>query len=155
MSILKNSLLWIFLAAILLLQSCDDDGAIFSSRPKGVLSKKEMIAIMVDIHLQESNIRFGNPQLVNQDLRNYTRKEYLKVFANHNVKPEDFSKSLDYYLLKVNDLDDIYTGVINRLSEMQSEMQSKLNKAESNSGTGDQGEKKPGEGNDIKTPSGK
>lgn len=144
----------VLLPLIFLLQACDEDGGIFSSRPDGVLSKKEMISIMVDIHLEEASLRSGNQQLVKEDLRNYSRTQYLKVFANHNVKPEDFRKSLDYYLLRVNDLDDIYTGVINRLTEMQSELQGNENKTPEKKITPVQYQK-PEDKNVLKTPSGK
>lgn len=142
------------LPLIFLLQACDEDGSIFSSRPDGVLSKKAMISIMVDIHLKEASLRSENRQFVKDEMRNYTRTQYLQVFASHNVKPEDFRKSLDYYLLKVDDLDDIYTGVINRLTEMQSELQGNDNKPQEKKLTPSQYQK-PEDKNVLKTPSGK
>ncbi len=142
------------LPLIFLFQACDEDGGIFSSQPDGVLSKQEMISLMVDIHLEEASLRAGNQQFVKDEMRNYSRTQYLKVFAKHHVKPEDFRKSLDYYLLKVNDLDDIYTGVINRLTEMQSELQGSDNKPPEKKITPSQYQK-PEDKNVLKTPSGK
>lgn len=113
-----------------------------------------MISIMVDIHLKEASLRSENRQFVKDEMRNYTRTQYLQVFASHNVKPEDFRKSLDFYLLKVDDLDDIYTGVINRLTEMQSELQGNDNKPQEKKLTPSQYQK-PEDKNVLKTPSGK
>lgn len=149
----KNWFFRLLLPLVILLQACDEDGSLLSSRPSGVLSKKQMISIMVDIHLQEANLRSGKQSFINQDARNYTRKEYLKVFANHDVAPDDFRRSLDYYLLRVNDLDDIYTGVINRLTEMQSEMQGTDTNPPPKKEPPKQESKKPGEKDILKTPS--
>jgi hypothetical protein len=142
------------LPVLLLTQACDEDGGFFSSRPDGVLSKKEMISLMVDIHLEEASLRSDNHQFDKDEMRNYTRGKYLKVFANHGVKPDDFRKSLDYYLLRVSDLDDIYTGVINRLTEMQSELQGSEAKPPEKKVVPSQ-YKKPDDKNVLKTPSGK
>lgn len=154
MTSLNIRLFLVLLPLILLIQACDEDGSIFSSLPDGVLSKKEMISIMVDIHLEEASLRAENRQLIKDEMRNYSRTEYLKVFASHNVRPEDFRKSLDYYLLNVDDLDDIYTGVINRLTEMQSELLGNDNKPPENKLTPSQYQK-PEDKNVLKTPSGK
>jgi hypothetical protein len=124
----KFRLYWILLPALLLLQSCDKGGGILSSRPKGVLSKKEMTNIMIDIHLEEAILRSGKRPVIKTDMRSYARSEYLKVFANHGVTPADFNRSLDYYLLHVEDLDEIYTDVISRLEEMEAETQGSKNK---------------------------
>jgi len=114
-------LFWLLIPALLLIQACDN-GGLFSPRPKGVLSKKQMTGILIDIHLQEAIMRTGNNRPANPaDLKKYTRAEYLKLFANHDVTPEQFDQSLDYYLLHVDDLDEIYTNVINRIEEMEAE----------------------------------
>lgn len=107
----------------MLSQACDKVEGVFSSRPSGVLSKKAMTSLLVDIHLQEAIIRTGTHTGNDTDMRNYSRSGYLKVFAKHDVTPEEFKKSLDYYLLHVDELDDIYTGVINQLTQMQAEVQ--------------------------------
>ncbi|HNX43487.1 MAG TPA: DUF4296 domain-containing protein [Bacteroidales bacterium] len=113
----------VFLPVIMFSQACDKVEGVFSSRPSGVLSKKEMTSMLVDIHLQEAVIRTGVHTGTDTDMRNYSRSGYLKVFAKHDVTPEEFKKSLDYYLLHVDELDDIYTGVINQLTQMQAEAQ--------------------------------
>jgi len=124
----KFWLFWILLPALLLTQSCDKGRGILSSRPKGVLSKKEMTGVMIDIHLQEAILRSGKKPVIKTDMRKYARSEYLKVFANHGITPAEFNKSLDYYLMHVEDLDEIYTDVISRLEEMEAETQGSKNK---------------------------
>ncbi len=82
-----------------------------------------MVELLVDIHLAESALRVGNIQHVSVADSIYQKSQFAEVFNKHEVKPDDFRKSMEYYTERVSLLDEIYTSVIDRLTEMESELQ--------------------------------
>ncbi len=82
-----------------------------------------MVDLLVDIHLAESALRVGNIQHVSVADSIYQKSQFAEVFKEHDVKPDDFQKSMKYYTERVSLLDEIYTSVIDRLTEMESELQ--------------------------------
>jgi hypothetical protein len=132
---IKKWAYFIFLA--LLAASCN---SIFSSKPSGTLSEEQMTDLLVDIHLTEATLRIANDSLARLNDTNDLRIRYAEVFRKHDVKPDEFNRSLTYYLEHIEILDKIYSEVISRLSIMEADLQQKtattaVNKLNSLSGS--------------------
>lgn len=108
---------------LLLLFSCKQGGGVMLTRPAGVLDKESMIDLLVDINIAEASLRYGNVQHTMTGDSTYQKSLYLEVFEKNKVKPDDFQKSLDYYSEHVDELNSIYTAVVEKLSSMQAELQ--------------------------------
>lgn len=81
--------------------------------PKGTLSKKQMTAILVDIHLLESKIdrlrlKPDSAEIV------YAHFE-SQIFEKHGVDPDNYRESLRYYTEVVDEFYTIYEGVVDSL----------------------------------------
>lgn len=114
---------WIFILCIALLQaSCS---SIWSSKPSGTLSEKQMTDVLVDIHLTEAALKIVSDTSARLDDTNYLRSRFAEIFEKHDIKPDEFAASLNYYMLHIDDLDKIYTEVINRLTELEAMLQPK------------------------------
>jgi hypothetical protein len=114
---------WAFIFCIALLwASCS---SILSSKPSGTLSEKQMTDILVDIHLTESTLKIINDSSARLNDTTYLRTRFAQVFSKNDVDPDDFTVSLDYYMKHIDDLDKIYTEVINRLTELEATLQPK------------------------------
>jgi len=116
---LKN---WILFVSIVMLGSCS---SIFTSKPAGTLNEDEMINILVDIHLTEATLRISNDSLSRKNDTTEQRIRFAHVFRKHDIDPDNFNASMDYYLEHIELLDNIYKEVINRLSEMEATLQPK------------------------------
>lgn len=117
---IKNWIL--FVSIVMLTVSCD---SIFTSKPAGTLNEDEMIDILVDIHLTEATLRISNDSLSRKNDTTDQRIRFAHVFRKHDIDPDDFNKSMDYYLEHIELLDNIYKEVINRLTEMEATLQPK------------------------------
>jgi len=114
---------WGFILFIALLgASC---GSILNSKPSGTLSQKQMIDVLVDIHLTEASLKIGNDSLVRLNDTTQIRIRFAQVFMKHNIDPDDFNVSLNYYLIHIEDLDKIYVEVINQLTALEATLQPK------------------------------
>ncbi len=113
---------FLFVSIAMLAVSCD---SIFTSKPAGTLNEDEMINILVDIHLTEATLRISNDSLSRKNDTTDQRIRFAHVFRKHDINPDDFNKSMDYYLEHIELLDNIYKEVINRLTEMEATLQPK------------------------------
>ena len=114
---------WAFILFIaLLVASCN---SILNSKPSSTLSEKQMIDVLVDIHLTEATLKIMNDSFARINDTTQLRIQFAQVFAKHDIDPDDFNASLDYYLKHIDDLDKIYVGVINRLTELEATLQPK------------------------------
>lgn len=73
-----------------------------------------MTAILVDIHVAESRVE--NMGLPHDTGTVYYQKLQQDIFKKHQVKPDAFYKSYDYYVTNVSELDKIYEKVVDSLS---------------------------------------
>lgn len=99
------------LLAGLLLQACTSP---VDPAPADLLSEKKMTGILVDIHLLES--RLETMGLPHDTASNYFRTQQEEIFKKHQVAPDKFFKSYDYYVANVSELDKIYEKVVDSLS---------------------------------------
>ena len=76
-------------------------------RPWGVLSRDEMVAVLLDVHVAEAAMK-----VVDTSAKRIERQEYYNtVFAKHNTTKEQFDKSLDWYARHPKVLVEIYDEV--------------------------------------------
>jgi len=102
--------------------SCD---GLINPQHSGILSKKEMTDLLVEIHLTEAAFRMPNDSLSRLSDSIYLQSCFAEVFRKQNVKPDRFSQSLNYYVQHIEQLDEIYGEVISRLTEIETSLQEK------------------------------
>lgn len=91
--------------------------------PNNILSVEQMTAIMVDIQLIEGGVAIMK---FNKDKnREEIIKYYGSLYKAHEIDKPLFDKSLEYYCKRPELFVDIYDGVINKLSEIQAEVENK------------------------------
>ena len=82
--------------------------------PENLISKDQMIKILIDIHIAEAIVNIMN---VSKDssMVMFNGLEQ-KIFDKYRMDKEQFHDSYNYYLHNINILDDIYTVVVDSLS---------------------------------------
>jgi len=93
--------------------------------PSGTLSEKQMADVLVDIHLTEAVLNITNDSIARLNDTTQLRIRFADVFVKHNIDPDDFNTSLTYYMEHIEELDNIYKEVINRLTELEATLQPK------------------------------
>lgn len=84
--------------------------------PDGVLTKKQMVPIIVDIHLSEAiNAQKYNISMIRDSL---PEDLYLSICKKHQLDRAVIEKSLHYYGKHTREYIPIYEEVLNVLSEM-------------------------------------
>ncbi|MCT4640020.1 MAG: DUF4296 domain-containing protein [Bacteroidales bacterium] len=93
---------------------------IFASCAKDevVIKKKEFTDILIDLHLADAIL----------DIKSFDFREddghwdyYTSIFKKHNTNKDEFRTSLEYYIGKPEQFDDIYDDVIIRLEKLKEE----------------------------------
>ncbi len=83
-------------------------------KPENLLSQPEMVSLLIDIHILESQVQLLRlPKDTSQLLFNTFEKE---VFEKHNIDKEVYTRSFEYYLDNVKQMDKIYAAVIDSLN---------------------------------------
>lgn len=117
---------WIFYICLTIVTvSCGD---LLKSTPQGLLDENQMTNILVDMHLTEATLRSANDSILKLNDTTQLRIRYAEVFRKHKIRPEDFNMSLNYYIERIDILDNIYTNVINQLTVIETNFQELLNK---------------------------
>ena len=91
------------------------------SVPIDVLSIQEMTEIMVDVQLIEGGIvirKYNKTQRKGQ-IADY----YKSLYHKHKISKETFENSLKYYTDHPDKLEEIYDGMLERLSKLEAEVQ--------------------------------
>lgn len=96
---------------------------------EGIIPEETMINLLVDIHIAEATIKQGKND---NRIRHLPIKKkgnvnvfYYSIFKKYKIDRDIFVESIDYYSQYPEKFEEIYTEVINRLSETQSELKSK------------------------------
>lgn len=87
--------------------------------PEGILSKEQMIPVLVDIQLAEAALVIKN--FHGDSAKQYAADYYNFIYIRHQVTKEEFEKSLNYYIEHPKQLDQIYSEVIAELSKKEAE----------------------------------
>jgi 3-hydroxyacyl-CoA dehydrogenase len=83
--------------------------------PPHVLSKEQMVNILVDIHIAEAK---ANRVLLRSydSTQAYYKKLEQDVFKKHQVDSAVYRKSFTYYMDHMKQMDEIYTAVVDSLN---------------------------------------
>jgi hypothetical protein len=87
---------------------------------KPSIEQKKMVDILVDIHLLEA--QFQNEPVQNKSRVYNTIVGYENIFAKHGVTSQEFYDSFAYYRRHPEELDALYQDVIDRVTQMESEI---------------------------------
>jgi len=99
-----------FLIATCILLACN--GKV--EPPVGLLPKEKMVELLIEIHIADAKAK----QLrTNKDSIQIVFKELEKgIFSDHKVEDSIYYMSYDYYLRDNNEIESIYSAVIDSLS---------------------------------------
>lgn len=118
---IKRVVAWLGLI-ILLLTGCKND---IYDKPKHLVKREKMIAVLVDIHLAEAV--YQTKRYSTEELNKFSESDfYYSILNKHHLVDSVFEKSLIYYASKPNEFEKIYTRVINRLTEMERKQKEEL-----------------------------
>ncbi|HET9572054.1 MAG TPA: DUF4296 domain-containing protein [Bacteroidales bacterium] len=98
---------------------------LFSScRPKGVLSRKEMADVLIDIHLAEAAVSEVSAPIPEEwtrglDKESFKDMAYRSVLRKHHLSQESFYYSVSWYCRHMNLYEKIYMDVQNRLDDFK------------------------------------
>ncbi len=102
-----------------LLFSCTEDEK-NTQLPEDVLSKAEMVEVMVDVQLLEAT--FNQRLLREDDPMVKMAVYYNQIFEKHGVEREKFVNSHRYWTARPEEMLEIYHEVINRLTRLEEEI---------------------------------
>jgi len=89
-------------------------------KPANFLTEEKMVEVIADFTITEAAVRqltgYGHDSKVVSDYY------YKKVLEKYNITPDDFQENLSYYSQNPKQIHDIYSRVVTRLSETQTEI---------------------------------
>ena len=94
----------LFFLALLFLAAC------IGSVPTGIIKPDKMVNLMVDVHIVDGSVSNIESQTADS-LYKYGINRYLKVFEKHHTDSSQFKKSLEYYSLHTDQLEEMYAEV--------------------------------------------
>lgn len=80
----------LFFSVLLFLTACQSE-----KQPKGVLNEKDMVSLLLDIHLTDGTV-YQVPQ-VPDSLYKYSSQKYVALFKRHHTTDAAYKTSLKYY----------------------------------------------------------
>ena len=105
----------LILSGMIILSSCSREK---EEIPSNIMPQKKMIEVLSDVHYTEETI-----QLKNLNYSDSTRKiaygYYKEVFQKHQITPEQFKESFEWYKSHPEVMNDMYKEIITHLSEEQ------------------------------------
>ena len=108
----------LIVSAFLILASCNSDSR---QKPAKFLDEKEFANLLIDIHLTDAVAEEkakGEPKIENL----LASKGLAQVLKNHNLSRIQFDSIFNYYVKDPEQLNGIYTKVIDELSRKQAEL---------------------------------
>lgn len=111
-----------YLIVLLVLVSCGFGG---SEKPKNLISKKQMVNILIDARL------IGSASFANrQKMENQGVKFDTYIFEKYGIDSLQFAQSNNYYAYHLKDYEDIYTKVIDSLEKLNKQLKALKEKEE-------------------------
>ncbi|MBT3301838.1 MAG: DUF4296 domain-containing protein [Bacteroidetes bacterium] len=112
MSKLNNYLL---IFSLLFIISCG--GKKNEKIPDDVIPEKDMVGILIDIHLAEAGVSFS--RLERDSFDYYLSNYYFDIFRKHHITKDEFDFSMNFYLDNPNILQAVYEIVNDSLNSLQ------------------------------------
>jgi len=117
--LVPGRLLVFFMFFVLIFSSCVKKSV---EIPKGVLTREELVPVLVDIHLGQAAVGIQQAR----DSMRFSMADYSAyIFRAHHITKDQYAQSLSFYSNHPEMLNDIYQEVINELSRKQSEAERK------------------------------
>jgi hypothetical protein len=101
--------LCIVIAIILGLSCCEKKQA-----PEGILSQDEMVAVMAELYIGEQKI--STLGIKRDSLAQIFGVMKDRIFVKAGTTDSAFRKSLDYYMARPQDMEKIYTSLVDSLN---------------------------------------
>ena len=108
---------WSLLLCVSILGSCTYQKE--AGAPKDLVPPEKMIPFLVDLHLAEAKMSYGDVRDADSleiVFRNY--EHYL--FEKHEIEDSTYYRSYEYYLSNMDQLHEIYGAVVDSLSVLNS-----------------------------------
>ena len=84
--------------------------------PQDILSKNSFIGLLKDIHLAEAKFELHKTKGM-ENAKNELAHNYSTIYKTHEITADDFDKKLDYYAQHPEQLEKIYTRVLEQLTK--------------------------------------
>jgi len=115
------------LMLFLLLLSCTPKKDVAETDiPPGILPPDSMTAIITEMQYTEAILREFKRRGQHSEER--AAVFYSQTFEKHGITPERYKKSLEFYEKHQDAYYEIYTDVVSRLTELQTEVDNQLKK---------------------------
>jgi len=82
--------------------------------PTGILSKKKFINILKEVHLAEAKFELYKTKGI-ENAKNELAHNYSAIYEKHAVTMNTFDKTINYYTQHPEQLEKIYTRVLEQL----------------------------------------
>ena len=77
--------------------------------PTGILSEKEFVNILKEVHLAEAAFKLNKS-------KNSLANNYQSIYKKYDITDSTFSKSLEYYAKHPEILEEIYSTILEQLT---------------------------------------
>lgn len=95
-------------------------------KPENLIGEKQMIDMLVDVHLAEATFNIGKYN--DENMKNSSSADfYYSVLEKYQVPDSVFEKSFVYYASQIKQFERMYRQVMNRLNEMEQEFSGRKN----------------------------
>jgi len=84
--------------------------------PQDILSENSFIGLLKDIHLAEAKFEIHKTKGL-ENAKNELAHNYRAIYETHAITADDFDKTLDYYAQHPEQLEKIYTRVLEQLTK--------------------------------------
>jgi ferritin-like metal-binding protein YciE len=84
--------------------------------PNDILSENIFIDLLKDIHLAEAKFELHKTKGM-ENAKNELAHNYSAIYETHEITADDFDKTLDYYAQHPEQLEKIYTRVLEQLTK--------------------------------------
>jgi hypothetical protein len=84
--------------------------------PQDILSKNSFIGLLKDIHLAEAKFELHKNKGM-ENAKNELAHNYSSIYKKYEITVDDFDKTLDYYAQHPEQLEKIYTRVLEQLTK--------------------------------------
>ena len=105
----------------LILLSCGNQQ---KETPQNILSENSFINLLKDIHLAEAKFELHKTKGM-KNAKNELVNKYRLIYKTHEVTSDDFDKTLRYYAHRPEELEEIYTLVLEQLTDDRANLNQK------------------------------
>lgn len=110
---MKHFLIYIILFFVTV--SCTSNTIL--KKPKDLIKKKEMVALLTDLYLAKGMENIGGIELSIDEMEKKNLKAYAWVLKKHNIDTTRFQQSNYYYCSVMDDYEKMYKKVLQNLND--------------------------------------